>query len=1025
MIITRLKMENWMKIQQLILEFKPGINLIYGPNEIGKSSIIEAIKMAITGNAGSTAEKYRKLPTWGKGDKARVELFFTTRDNENYHILKSFPGGNAELYSNIGKLPKNPKEMQEELYEILGLPEKTEKLLDLLFINQGEAINLFKTHLDEGTTSYIKKVIKTTAFRSLEAFQNCLKQERDMVFTQKGQLIAGKDASEYKQMLDKERELKQELDKLEKDLTMYSEKLEMMETLDEKINQLEVEKKEKQTFIEELNDKHLKLDHMEKERLKFIPIEDAYKKLIEIEKELKSIKRDLPKWYAIREKMMVTLEMEIKILEKKKEQMQQYRGDLKLKKEKCEEVENARKRFEKLNDEYQELLELNKSIRESDERLRVIVAVNKEKLKEKLEELESRIDVYSKKKEKLSQEGKKLKSCPRIAKREVTSIKRIAAELNKLKTTLEAARSAVKTKFKITPHPSKEIYFNLGINGGKLNSHVTRTSMEAEDFQRLSFQYPDEFDIDISARLAEIDIDDLQKKWEEKKAELDEQMARMDVRDIEELENKLHEYIDSKKSKKTLQEQLKQIKTLLKDLNKQKSEIKAEQMSLEQDIKKYLGKKMEIRTVGTEKALRGQPAQFLRDELTKAKTGIEGLNARLNTILGSRSFKQFEKEYVSNEKEYQRDQKTLARMKPKKLTEIKQEHLENAADEFAAVEEEVANKKKDKNDLESIEGDLEFQKGHIKTLFRPYPTPRELMKNIYEDRTRLKKLKEDEEAILKGRKANDFKIEYSNRNKEIDNLSKSVLKMAPKDLNTLSDIKNKIETVKRKLDVINKDIDVRRSGKDKLSGEISNFGELMEKKEDVNYNHKITLEDIKSQLIDICASKLMLKLIEEEKEKAQRLIFKPLQNRVMESLNQLIPKMYRVNVDNNLDFHIAARTLAGDFKEDINEDLSYGTKEQVSFLLRLAIAEQLSRKEPQVMILDDSFVNTDNIRLPQLLDMINGSSKEIQFLIFTCKQHDYAPQETQFHTINLETTLLKQRKTGLTIEREKKWFLKK
>ena len=185
--------------------------------------------------------------------------------------------------------------------------------------------------------------------------------------------------------------------------------------------------------------------------------------------------------------------------------MLQYRGDLKLKKEKCEEVENARKRFEKLNDEYQELLELNKSIRESDERLRVIVAVNKEKLKEKLEELESRIDVYSKKKEKLSQEGKKLKSCPRIAKREVTSIKRIAAELNKLKTTLEAARSAVKTKFKITPHPSKEIYFNLGINGGKLNSHVARTSMEAEDFQRLSFQYPDEFDIDISARLAEID----------------------------------------------------------------------------------------------------------------------------------------------------------------------------------------------------------------------------------------------------------------------------------------------------------------------------------------------------------------------------------------------------------------------------------------------------------------------------------------------------------------------------------------
>jgi uncharacterized protein YhaN len=112
-----------------------------------------------------------------------------------------------------------------------------------------------------------------------------------------------------------------------------------------------------------------------------------------------------------------------------------------------------------------------------------------------------------------------------------------------------------------------------------------------------------------------------------------------------------------------------------------------------------------------------------------------------------------------------------------------------------------------------------------------------------------------------------------------------------------------------------------------------------------------------------------------------------------------------MGIDNNLDIKVSAQGMAGDFRDVNRETLSFGTKEQLSFLLRLSIAEQLSQREPQVMILDDSFVNTDNVRLPQLLELIEQSSRAVQFLIFTCKHEDYLRCKGRFHTINLEELL--------------------
>ncbi len=116
---------------------------------------------------------------------------------------------------------------------------------------------------------------------------------------------------------------------------------------------------------------------------------------------------------------------------------------------------------------------------------------------------------------------------------------------------------------------------------------------------------------------------------------------------------------------------------------------------------------------------------------------------------------------------------------------------------------------------------------------------------------------------------------------------------------------------------------------------------------------------------------------------------------------------YRVAIDNDLNLEISGRTVSGEYQAGVGEALSLGTREQLSFLFRLAIAGQLSRKEPAVMVLDDSFVNTDLHRLPLLLDMLMKRDVEMQFLVFTCRPGDYLSylsrtQEKYLRSIDLE-----------------------
>jgi len=65
--------------------------------------------------------------------------------------------------------------------------------------------------------------------------------------------------------------------------------------------------------------------------------------------------------------------------------------------------------------------------------------------------------------------------------------------------------------------------------------------------------------------------------------------------------------------------------------------------------------------------------------------------------------------------------------------------------------------------------------------------------------------------------------------------------------------------------------------------------------------------------------------------------------------------------------------------------LSVGTRDQLSIIFRLTLAEQLR----SVVVLDDQLTQSDSQRMTWLRDLIRQTSANIQILVFTCRPADY------------------------------------
>lgn len=234
--IHRLRVRSFAAIQDLDIELGPGLNVLYGPNDFGKSTLADAIRLALL--LPHSSSHYESFIPWSGGDDPYVELTFETEEQRIWRVRKQFGkrGGSSHLDES-----RNGRDFDEierargvdaKLREILrwgipepggsgtgrGLPESF--LATALLSTQAEVTNLLESSLTGDSTGSgkdrIAAALEAVAQDPLfAALLRKVQERRDEAYTDKGAKKTAR-GSVFKVAADRVKEAREEVERLEK-----------------------------------------------------------------------------------------------------------------------------------------------------------------------------------------------------------------------------------------------------------------------------------------------------------------------------------------------------------------------------------------------------------------------------------------------------------------------------------------------------------------------------------------------------------------------------------------------------------------------------------------------------------------------------------------------------------------------------------------------------------------------------------------------------------------------------------------
>lgn len=154
MILRQFKCENLGGLVRQDLEFSPGLNVIYGPNEAGKSTVVEGLLATLfrshrKKNTTADREFEEKFRPYPYGDSMKCQLVISVAGQE-YQLQKEW-GGNPHLSVTLqGQVLQEEKAVLAKLSELLLYGEGT--YANVVFARQRDLrAALEKLHTDEET----------------------------------------------------------------------------------------------------------------------------------------------------------------------------------------------------------------------------------------------------------------------------------------------------------------------------------------------------------------------------------------------------------------------------------------------------------------------------------------------------------------------------------------------------------------------------------------------------------------------------------------------------------------------------------------------------------------------------------------------------------------------------------------------------------------------------------------------------------------------------------------------------------
>jgi AAA domain len=233
--LLRLRVANFAGVREADIEFGCGLNVLYGPNDLGKSTLVEAIRLALLLPHGSTScDQY---VAWTGARAPLVELTFETENQRVWRVRKEFGRGGSSLlqeskngrdFDDVERARKVDGRMREILR--WGIPEPggsggnkgipTSFLATALLSTQSDVAAMLRESLQSDVTSSGKDQIAAAlqAVAQDPLFIALLKSaqtRRDEAYTDKGAKKTAK-GSVFKIAADRVRDTRDEKERLQR-----------------------------------------------------------------------------------------------------------------------------------------------------------------------------------------------------------------------------------------------------------------------------------------------------------------------------------------------------------------------------------------------------------------------------------------------------------------------------------------------------------------------------------------------------------------------------------------------------------------------------------------------------------------------------------------------------------------------------------------------------------------------------------------------------------------------------------------
>ncbi|MCK5218697.1 AAA family ATPase, partial [bacterium] len=264
-----------------MFDFKPGLNVVRGPNESGKSTLRAALMAVLFGNPTSSSETIQDWTSWGKSERCELKLEYTDHAGRVCRLRKDFAARKIFLLENEETF-RTFKTIQTKIAEELGI--STEDFYSLCSSLDVRSLSDLGTVASRKQIGKILSSLMTGAVSGQDVLQVLKRLEDALRELGKGQRSPSKVPGPIKATQDRLTQLSAERAETRRTLALRKERLhelaELNRVLEKEVSHL--------ADLDHLIEVNLKLAEADRNKVLMIEQDTRFEQTVELRKRIET-----------------------------------------------------------------------------------------------------------------------------------------------------------------------------------------------------------------------------------------------------------------------------------------------------------------------------------------------------------------------------------------------------------------------------------------------------------------------------------------------------------------------------------------------------------------------------------------------------------------------------------------------------------------------------------------------------------------------------------------------------------------